>query len=247
MPVRSLSTEAVILRALRYGEADLILHVFTLERGRMGAIAKGARRTQSRFGARIEPFSHAELRLHLGRGDLATLTGVELLRSHERLRGSYGCMATAQVAAESVLRMFLEGDASPRAFEALVRFLDVLEEAGAAADGPATDPLVLSFGLKLLWVAGFLPHLDGCASCGAPEPLEAFSVSAGGGVCSACQNGAQPLSAAAIDGMLSLLRRPLAEARAVGLTSSTVREILWVVEQIHSYHCGFRLRTLAQR
>lgn len=232
---------------MRYGEADLILHLFTLERGRMGAIAKGARKTQSRFGARLEPFSHVELRLHLGRGDLATVTGVELVRSHQGIRETYGCVSAAQVAAESILRMFLEGDASPQAFEALVRFLDVLEGAGATAEGPATDPLVLSFGLKLLWVAGFLPHLDGCASCGGAEPLVAFSAPAGGGVCDACRNGAQAISGAALEGMHKLLHRPMAEARDAGLTRSAAREILWVVEEIHTHHGGFRLRTLARR
>ena len=213
----------------------------------MGAIAKGARKTQSRFGARLEPFTRLELRLHLGRGDLATVTGVELIRSHQGVRESYGCVAAAQVAAESVLRMFLEGDASPQAFEALVRFLDVLEHAGAAEEGPGLDPLVLSFGLKLLWIAGFLPHLDGCASCGAREALVAFSAPAGGGVCSSCQNGAKTISGAALGGMHELLHRPMAEARAIGISRAAAGEILEAVEEIHAHHGGFRLRTLARR
>src|SRR6266699_3633940 len=77
---RSLKTEAIVLRSLRFGEADRILHVYTLERGRMGAIAKGARKTKSRFGGRLEPLSHVELLLHVGSGELATVTGADLIR-----------------------------------------------------------------------------------------------------------------------------------------------------------------------
>ena len=75
---RSYSTEAVVLRSLRLGEADRILHLYTLDRGRVGGVAKGIRRTKSRFGARLEPLSHVELLLHEGAGELQTITGVEL-------------------------------------------------------------------------------------------------------------------------------------------------------------------------
>src|ERR671932_501636 len=79
---RSLKTEAIVLRSIRLGEADRVLHLYTLERGRVGAVAKGIRRTKSRFGARLEPLSHAECLLHVGGGDLQTVTGVDLIRSH---------------------------------------------------------------------------------------------------------------------------------------------------------------------
>src|SRR5690349_17340040 len=82
MAGRSYTTEAVVLRSFRLGEADRVLHVYTLDRGRVGAVAKGVRKTKSRFGARLEPLSHVELVLHQGSGELQTVTGVELLRSH---------------------------------------------------------------------------------------------------------------------------------------------------------------------
>src|SRR6266540_5866031 len=86
MAGRSYKTQAVVLRSLRLGEADRVLHVYTLARGRIGAVAKGVRRTRSRFGARLEPLSHVELMLHEGGGELQTITGVELLRSHHTTR-----------------------------------------------------------------------------------------------------------------------------------------------------------------
>ena len=75
-----------MLRSFRLGEADRVLHLYTLDRGRVGAIAKGVRKTKSRFGARLEPLSHVELLLHQGCGELQTVTGVELIRSHHEAR-----------------------------------------------------------------------------------------------------------------------------------------------------------------
>src|SRR3989441_7790059 len=83
---RSYKTEAVVLRSLRLGEADRVLHIYTLERGRIGAVAKGIRKTKSRFGARLEPLSHVELLLHQGGGELQTVTGVDLIRPHSATR-----------------------------------------------------------------------------------------------------------------------------------------------------------------
>ena len=79
-------TEAVVLRSLRLGEADRVLHLYTLDRGRIGAVAKGIRRTKSRFGARLEPLSHVEVMLHQGAGELQTVTGAQLKHSHHAVR-----------------------------------------------------------------------------------------------------------------------------------------------------------------
>src|SRR5438477_12563812 len=82
MAVRAVKTEAVVLRSIRYGEADRVLHLYTPARGRVGAVAKGVRRTRSRVGARLEPFSHVALVLHEGRGELHTISGVDTLATH---------------------------------------------------------------------------------------------------------------------------------------------------------------------
>ena len=83
---RTQKSEAIVLRSIRFSEADRILHLYTAHRGRIGAIAKGVRKTKSRFGGRLEPLSHVELMLHEGSGELQTITGVELLRSHHETR-----------------------------------------------------------------------------------------------------------------------------------------------------------------
>lgn len=250
MGSRTYRTQAVVLRSLRFGDADRILHLFTAERGRVGAIAKGIRRTRSRVGARLEPFSHVDVHLHEGRGDLATVTQVDLVRSHQGLALDPFRLAAASIGSEAVLRLFIEHDANPRAFHATCRFLDLLDTPGrqSGRGSPALDPLTLSFQLKLLWLAGYLPHLASCAGCDGHGALVAFSAAAGGGVCAACADAASlPLSAAGFLGIRALLERPLAGAAAAGLTAAAARETLRVVEAIYEYHGGFRLRTLAAR
>lgn len=246
MAGRSYKTEAVVLRSLRLGEADRVLHLYTLERGRVGAVAKGIRKTKSRFGARLEPLSHVELLLHQGSGELHTVTGADLIRPHKAAREDPYRLAVGLIGAEAMLRLFSEQESSPRAFEALTRFLDLLDEAsGLAPAQPALDPLGLSFQLKLLWLSGYLPHLSSCAECGAEEALAGFSPRAGGAVCANCEDGALALSPEGLTGMDALLRRPLAEAREAGLSGRAAREALTVISSSYEYHGGFCLRTLS--
>jgi DNA repair protein RecO (recombination protein O) len=243
---RSYKTEAVVLRSLRFGEADRVLHLYTLDRGRVGAVAKGIRRTKSRFGARLEPLSHVELVLHEGSGELHTVTGVDLLAAHRAAREDSYRLAVGFVALEAMLRLFPEQEANARAFEALTRFLDLLDEAEPRkGERPATDPLALSFQLKLLWLSGYLPHLTSCAECGADGGLVGYSPRAGGAVCANCRGDAISLSPAGLRGIEALLRSPLAEAAGAGLSARAGREALAVIASSYEYHGGFRLKTLS--
>jgi DNA repair protein RecO (recombination protein O) len=246
MSSRTLTTEAVVLRSIRFSEADCVLHLYTLERGRVGAIAKGVRKTRSRFGGRLEPLSHVELLLHEGRGDLYTVRGAELVRSHDRSRTDPYRFAVGHIGLEAVLRLFVEEEAQPPAFNALTRFLDLLDDVVAALPAqPALEPLVLSFQLKLLWLSGYLPHLASCASCGEAKPLVAFSAREGGAVCRECSSGALLVSESGFLGIRGLLERPLADAREAGLGEDALRQCLGVIESSYEEHGGFRLRTLA--
>ena len=243
---RTLKTEAVVLRSMRLGEADRVLHLYALERGRIGAVAKGIRKTKSRFGARLEPLSHVEVLLHEGNSDLLTITGVELLRSHRAVREQPYLLGIGLIGAEAMLRLFGEQETNPRAFNGLTHFLDLLDETEVRAPAsPALDPLALSYQLKLLWLAGYLPHLGSCAECGAGGPFVGYSPKSGGVVCQACASGAFALSRAGVSGLESLLRRPLADAREVALSERAARECLAVVTSSYEYHGGFRLKTLS--
>jgi DNA repair protein RecO (recombination protein O) len=243
---RTYKTEAVVLRSLRFSEADRILHLYTSERGRVGAIAKGVRKTKSRFGARLEPLSHVELLLHEGSGELHTVTGVELLRAHRASREDPYRLAVGLIGAEAMLRLFAEPEANERAFGALARFLDLLDDAPPRAHGRAAlDPLALAFQLKLLWLSGYLPHLTSCVECGADDGLVGFSARAGGAVCRLHARGALSVSAGGLAGIEQLLSTPLAAARDARLDERARREALAVVTSSYEEHGGFRLRTLS--
>src|SRR2546423_14303421 len=124
MAGRGYKTEAVVLRSFRFGEADRVLHLYTLARGRVGAVAKGIRKTKSRFGARLEPLSHVSLQLHVGSGELQTVTGVDLIRPHSAAREQSYRLNAGLIGAEAMLRLFTEEERNERAFTALTRFLD---------------------------------------------------------------------------------------------------------------------------
>ena len=239
----SYKTEAVVLRSIRYAEADRILHLYTADRGRIGAIAKGVRKTTSRFGGRLEPLGHVELMLHQGSGELQTITGVSLVRSHHETREDGYRLAVGLIGAEAMLRLFTEQEGNERAFTALTRFLDLLDD--TPSGGRANlDPLGLSFQLKLLWLSGYLPHIGSCAECGSEGPFVGYSARAGGTVCENCRAGAMVLSPEGLAGMGALLRSPLADAAAAGLTGRGARDILAVITASYEEHGGFRLRTL---
>jgi DNA repair protein RecO (recombination protein O) len=243
---RPYRADAVVLRSIRYGEADRVLHLYTAERGRVNAIAKGVRKTTSRFGGRLEPLTRAALMLHEGRGELHTVSGADIISAHAAVRERPYSLSVALIGAEAVLKLHPEPDPQPRVFDGLVRFLELLDGPAPAAD-PAADPvadaLVVGFQLKLLLLAGYLPHLTSCASCGTPGPLVGFSAAAGGAVCDGCsgQAGWFPLRARALETIEALIERPL---RAGPLDPAAASDAVRVVEATYAHHGGFRMRTL---
>jgi DNA repair protein RecO (recombination protein O) len=237
---RTLKTEAVVLRSIRYGEADRILHLYSAESGRLGAIAKGARRPRSRFGGRLEPFFRLDLVLRQGRGDLATVTAAATVEGYPRLRGSAGALSAAARGCDAVLRLLDAAEPNPPAYNLLCRYLALLDGPGGDA---ARLETALTFRLKLALAAGFAPELASCARCGEAEHLCAFSGAAGGVVCSTCERGSFELCEEAHAFMVGAMARPLAEApeagkRALGQVERAVGETL-------EYHAHVRLRAAA--
>ena len=239
----SYKTEAVVLRSLRLGEADRILHLYTPARGRVGAVAKGVRRTRSRVGARLEPFSHVALVVHEGRGELHTISGVDTVATHHAVREQPERARIAGAAGEALLKLFAEGDPSPRVFAALCRLLEVLYDYTAGTGDIALDPLLLAFQLKLHGLAGFAPRLAACASCSAEGvALVRFSAAAGGAVCGNCP-GALALPPGALEALATLLRAPLAEVPALSHPIAAI--VARCASDLNAEHGGFRLRSLA--
>jgi DNA repair protein RecO (recombination protein O) len=236
-----LKTEGVVVRSLRYGEADRILHLYTPRRGKIGAIAKGVRRARSRFGGRLEPFFRLDLVLHEGRGELLTVTSAQTLAGYPRLREDGTALDTAARACDAVARLFDTTEAHPDVYNLLCNELALLDAEPARA-GHANQ---LAFRLKLLLAAGFAPQLAACASCGEREHLTGFSGVAGGVVCPACEAGSFALDEEAHVFLVEALGQPLAQTPAAG--DRALRQAERAIAVTVEHHAGIRLREAAAR
>ena len=238
----AVKTEAIVLRTLRFGEADRILHLYTPHRGRVSAIAKGVRRAKSRFGGRLEPFFRLNLVLYEGRSDLLTVTSAETIAPHAKLRADGKALEQAARACDAVGRLFESDDPNPPVFHLLGNELALLD---ADPRRHATLANQLAFRLKLLLAAGLAPQLSSCAGCGDHEHLTGFSGAAGGVVCGSCEGSAFGLGEAAHAFMTDALGRPLADspvAEELALRQAE-RAILDTVE----HHAHLRLRPALTR
>ncbi len=236
----AVKTEAIVLRSIRYGETDRILHLYTPGRGRVSAIAKGVRRTRSRFGARLEPFFHIRAVLHEGRSELLTVTAADTVAAHAGLREHAAGLDAAARACDAVLRLFETADPHPEVFTLLGNELTLLAGDPAQAR-PANG---LAFRLKLLLAAGLVPQLAACATCGELEHLRSFSAAAGGVVCSSCEAAAFPLSEESYSFMVQALGLPLAEAPEV--SERALRQAERAITETAEHHAQVRLRPLVR-
>jgi DNA repair protein RecO (recombination protein O) len=233
-----LKTEAIVLRSIRYGEADRILHLYTVAHGRLSAIAKGARRSRSRFGARLEPFLHVRLVLHEGRSDLLTVTGVDTLSVHAGLREHAATLDAAARSCDAVARLFETSDPHPEVFRLLANQLALL----SADPTQARTGNGLAFRLKLLLAAGIVPQLGACAVCGEADHLSGFSGAAGGVVCSSCEGAAFPLGEDAYRFLVDALGAPL--SRAPQGSPRALRQAERAIGETAEHHAHVRLRPL---
>ena len=253
MASRSVKTEAVVLRSMRYGEADRILHLYTVDRGRVSAIAKGVRRARSRFGGRLEPFFRLRIELHEGRGELLTVTGAQTVDGHARLRGDARALDAAARACDAVGRLFETSEPHPGVFNLLCRKLSLLDEQvpDTGSSGPAEQGSTagrsgaLAFRLKLLLAAGLAPQLGACATCGESEHLVGFSGAAGGVVCGACEAAAFPLGQEAYRFMTDALGHPLGQAPAA--PDSALAQVERAISATLEHHAHLRLMPAVAR
>src|SRR3954449_2479506 len=229
-------TQAVVLRSIRYGEADRIVHLYTPGRGRVGAIAKGVRRSRSRFGGRLEPFFRLDLVLHEGRGELLTVTAASTVDGYARLRADGRALDAAARACDAVGRLFETDEPHPEVFNLLCNELALLD----ADPARATHANQLAFRPKLLPAAGRAPQLAACAACGAREHLAGFSGAAGGVVCSACEASSFPLDEAAPAFLAGALGAPLAQAPDA--PERALRQAERAISETVEHHAGVRLR-----
>jgi DNA repair protein RecO (recombination protein O) len=237
MSPHSFITDALVIGSMRYAEADRIVTLYTRDRGRLGAIAKGIRRIKSKTGGRLEPYSLVRASFHVGRGSLYTVTGVETLRTFQGVREELFRMEAGASLLTAVRRLFPEEESSVPAFNLLVRGVAQLAEAGDATTAANT---VLATRLKLLVLLGYAPETGVCAGCGCEGPFCGFSPEVGGVVCEACWTGdtgtSFALSAGAVATLRVLLERSLAELEDLEIDDRAAAEVEQVLAQTLAYH-----------
>ncbi len=227
----------VVLRTLRLGEADRIVTLMTERHGKVRAVAKGVRRTKSKFGSRLEPLSHVAFLGWQGRGDLDMVNQVEVIDSFRVVREDLDRISAAMTMLEVVDQISQERFANPRLYAMLVGALTALVDDNSAMIVPA-------FCLKVLALEGSAPELELCVSCGEEDPdqLVAFDLVEGGILCRSCRRG-RPLSPAGLD----LLRRTLGGGLAGVLgepRSAATDEVTALVTEAMEGHLDRRLRSV---
>jgi DNA repair protein RecO (recombination protein O) len=220
-------SKGIVLRSIRYGEADRILDLYTLDAGLVSAIAKGIRRTKSRFGARLEPLSCVDFMAYHGRS-LDTVTQAEVLRSFRGVREDLARFEAAASMVRSVRALSGGDEADRRVFNLLYNGLDALEERDSGFKA-----VEAAFGLKLSIIAGYAPQLDACLGCEADpgqlaEPLY-FAPNLGGVLCSDCRSQAAdpfPLPPGTLERLHALIEGPIREAPAEGGLADAVLRVV---------------------
>src|SRR5438105_3772646 len=172
--------QGIVLRSIKLGEADKIVTILTQGSGKIRAVAKGVRKTTSKFGGRLEPFTHVNLLLYQGR-NLDTVTQAEILTAFRLVRSRFDLIAAGETMLEAVDKVAEEHERNVKLFMLLLNGLRTLEDEPRDAAAVAE-----SFLLKLLSLSGFHPSLSACAACGLPGPHPWFSAGQGGVVCDSC-------------------------------------------------------------
>ncbi len=228
----------VVLRTYKLGEADRIVVVLTEDNGKVRAVAKGVRKTSSRFGARLEPMSHVRLLLYRGR-ELDIVSQAESVEPLAPLLSSLDRASQAMAVLEAVDQLALEREPSPELYRMLVGVLRTI----AARPAPLVVP---AFFWKLLAAEGLRPELDACVRCGGVEPdvaLVAFDLAEGGVLCRACRSGV-PLSPEALGLLRAILGGRLNAALDVPSSPAT-HEVGVLATRAMEHHLERRLRAVA--
>jgi DNA repair protein RecO (recombination protein O) len=226
--------EGIVLKTIKLGEADRILTVYTRYNGKLSAVAKGVRKTKSRFGGRLEPFTRVQLIFYRGR-NLDTVTGADILESFKGVRDDLESLTSAAALAELVDKVTPERERSLSVYALLLAGLHCLEEGGGCS-------VVPGFYLKLLSVAGYHPQLEICSVCGTSD-VAGFSAALGGAVCGLCHH-RDPDAEQLLPEQLQLLERLLSSDLGTPTDEPAAAYATRLLRRYAEYHLERPLRSL---
>jgi len=227
--------EGIVLRTHKLGEADRIVSILTRGHGKVRAVAKGVRKTKSRFGARLEPPTHLQLLLYEGR-ELDIVTQAETIDHFRAIRDDLDRLTRAVSMLEAADQLSLEGESNPALYQMLLGALRAL----AGHSGPLVVP---AFYLKVLALEGYRPTVDSCIECGSTSELVAFDLDGGGTRCSLHRAGTA-VTAEALGLLQDILGGRLGAALNVVASAATV-EIDHLAVRSIEHHLERRLRSVA--
>ena len=225
---------AVVLRSWKLGESDRIVSMMTQSNGKIRCVAKGVRKTRSKFGSRVEPTNHLQVQLYRGKGDLDTLTQVESIDRFPILRQDLELFARASAMLEAVEVISQEREPNEPLYTMLARALHTVSSS-------ESHLVVAGFFLKLLAQEGFSPSVDVCVLCGSTTDLTHFSIVDGGTTCGSCRNGF-PISVDAT-ALLHLALRGQMGAVLNQPASPSTREFDSLSTRLLEHHLERRLRS----
>ena len=227
--------EGIVLRTHKLGESDRIVSIFTRQRGKVRAVAKGVRKTKSRFGARLEPPSHVAALFYEGR-ELDIVTQAESIDHFRPIRDDLDRLTRAVSMLEAVDQLGLEGEPNQPLYQMLLGALRALAE----HSGPLVVP---AFYLKVLALEGFRPVVDRCVECGVEDGLVSFDLESGGTRCTEHRRG-PAVSPPALELINDILGGRLGSALNVEASDATV-EVDHLSVRAMEHHLERRLRSIA--
>jgi DNA repair protein RecO (recombination protein O) len=228
--------EAIVLKTIKLGEADRIVTLYTRGNGKVRAVAKGIRKTKSRFGARLEPFTHVSLMIYRGR-NLDTITSADIVSSFDVVRRDYERLTAASALAEIVEKITPERERAHSVYDLLLGGLRAL-----TVDRGGT--VVPAFLVKLLSLSGYHPELRTCAGCGGLGPLGGFSPALGGAVCEACWRMDRDSLRLATD-RIELLLRLLSSDFGVTADRAATFDLLMALRAYSEFHLERPLKSIS--
>ena len=229
--------QGIVLRSYPFGEADRVVVLLSPNAGKLRTVAKGIRKTKSRFGGRLEPFTHVDLVLYEGR-NLDIITQVAVIEPYPRLRTNLDAVVAAGTMVEAADAVAQEDESSIRLFLLLQRGLRALDAGDTGTD------LITSYLLKLADVVGVAPALEQCASCGRLDDLHRFSFAGGGAICDSCRTeGAVRLRDGMTDYLAQLAGADLSNLG--GEDDPLSSEAMGIARRFVEYHLDRKLTSLA--
>ncbi|MDI6821455.1 MAG: DNA repair protein RecO [Actinomycetota bacterium] len=251
-------TQGIVLKSIKLGEADKIITIYTNSRGKISAVAKGIRRTTSKFGSRLEPFTHVDLLVYQGR-NLDTVAQAEIISSFKDIRDDLEKVEYGLAMLDLVDKITPDGEKDSQLFEFLLTVLGTLAKIKANL-----RLLLITFDIQLMSISGFHPSLFNCVVCGrhlsasssraVPTGRQAkFSCELGGIICMRCNHtvpagreadvNAIPISSQSIDMLNRLLFMDIEEISGIEIDQKVEEELFKLTQGYVNYHLQVRLKS----